>query len=611
MRSSAYVAAYNQKDAAKLVEFFTPDGTLIDSDNVATRGREAIAQEFSEAFAEPSTYTLEGNVERIRLITPDVAQVEGESRLVSPKEATIANHFVALLARQGDAWKLVEIRDYPSPAATVTPYERIKELEWMVGDWVDDSEDAEVSSTVQWGQGKAYLVRNYSVHIKGQPATSGLMIIAWEPQTEQIKSWIFNADGSRGEGSWTRASDNQWVVKASGSTGDGQPNSATQIISLVNKDAVKTSSVDRIVGGEIARDIDDLIMVRKPPAPGAGARTGQHVAGRVNHIGTLTRSRYISVEVSSDVQKALARSVRNVRGGLVRRDHDGPARTWRWSTWRRRATGRHVTTRWPTRWRRRLPTSSANSITAGWHVAPRDAARWRRHEPAANNARRYESTRRHDSTGHTFQAASAVIAREVRAAIDPRRFQAASAATALAAVATARALVEATDRRRSLAASAATAPELVAATDPRLFLANIGGNRPGIGAAIDLAASVAVIRPGGRAIVPVSEAGIDPDSAVVIARESLEATDHLFLAASVLVAITDPAWAIALASPAIGRDWGIDRDSGITALAAGCWAVATVSATLAAATSAAEVIRGGNNIGIGSIGGGTVEATTL
>jgi len=265
---AAYVATYNQKDTAKLVEFFTPDGTLIDSDNVATRGRAAIAQEFSEAFAESSTYTLEGKVERIRLITPDVAQVEGVSRMASPKEATIANLFVALLARHGPAWKLVEIREYSDPAASVTPYERLKELEWMVGDWVDETEDAQVSSTVQWGQGKGYLVRNYSVDIKGGPATSGLMIIAWDPQTEHIKSWIFNADGSRGEGSWTRAADNQWVVKAHGSTGDGQPNSATQIISLVNKDAVKTSSTDRIVGGEIARDIAEVIMVRKPPAPG-------------------------------------------------------------------------------------------------------------------------------------------------------------------------------------------------------------------------------------------------------------------------------------------------------------------------------------------------------
>jgi hypothetical protein len=95
------------------------------------------------------------------------------------------------------------------------------------------------------------------------------MIIGWDPQTEQIKSWIFNADGGRGEGSWTRATDNQWVVKAQGSTGDGRPTSTTQVISLVNKDAIKTSSTDRIIGGEIARDIEDVIMVRKPPPPGS------------------------------------------------------------------------------------------------------------------------------------------------------------------------------------------------------------------------------------------------------------------------------------------------------------------------------------------------------
>ncbi len=288
----AYVAAYNQKDTAKLVEFFTPDGTLIDSDNVATRGREAIAQEFSEAFAQPSTYTLEGKVERTRFITPDVAQVEGVSRLVSPKEATIVNHFIALLARQGDAWKLVEIRDYPEPGTSVTPYERLKELEWMVGEWVDETEDAQVSSTVQWGQGRGYLVRNYSAQSKDRAATSGLIIIAWDPQTEQIKSWIFSADGSRGEGSWTRAEDNQWVVKVHGNTGDGRPNSATQIISMVNKDAVKTKAIDRIVGGEIAPDVEEIIMVRKPPAPSTATAPASALNGRGEQIGTLIQFRH-------------------------------------------------------------------------------------------------------------------------------------------------------------------------------------------------------------------------------------------------------------------------------------------------------------------------------
>src|SRR5262245_38990897 len=42
---AAYVASYNQKDATKLAAFFTEDATLIDSENVATSGREAIIQD--------------------------------------------------------------------------------------------------------------------------------------------------------------------------------------------------------------------------------------------------------------------------------------------------------------------------------------------------------------------------------------------------------------------------------------------------------------------------------------------------------------------------------------------------------------------------------------
>src|SRR5262249_51909873 len=157
---AAYIAAYNQKNVGKLVDLFTPDGTLIDSENVAIRGRDDITEEFSEAFEERSNYTLHAQVDRIRMITPDVAQAEGVSRLVSPKEATIANHFVVLLARQGQNWKIAEIRDYPAPPDIVAPSERLKELEWLVGDWVDESEDTQVTSTVRWGQGNAYLVRD-------------------------------------------------------------------------------------------------------------------------------------------------------------------------------------------------------------------------------------------------------------------------------------------------------------------------------------------------------------------------------------------------------------------------------------------------------------------
>jgi hypothetical protein len=70
-----------------------------------------------------------------------------------------------------------------------------------------------------------------------------------------------------GEAVWTRSSENQWVVKAEGTLRDGSPTSATQIVDMISNDAVKTSSLDRIIGGEIAPDIEEVVMVRRPPDP--------------------------------------------------------------------------------------------------------------------------------------------------------------------------------------------------------------------------------------------------------------------------------------------------------------------------------------------------------
>jgi hypothetical protein len=141
----------------------------------------------------------------------------------------------------------------------------------MVGDWVDESESVKSSSTIRWADSQSFLVRTYQVEVKGEKATSGTMFIGWDPQTGQIKSWLFDSNGGHGEGLWTRTGEKEWVVKAQGVLRDGRPTSATQIHVILNKDSVKTSSIDRIIGGQIAPDIADVVMVRKPPQPG-GAR---------------------------------------------------------------------------------------------------------------------------------------------------------------------------------------------------------------------------------------------------------------------------------------------------------------------------------------------------
>ena len=247
---AAYVKAFNGLNAATLAELFTEDAALVDESGDTVRGKAAILDRFATGFARPSKHTLGTEVQSVRFISPDVAQVEGTSTLSAENEPSVVDRFVALFAKQGDAWRIAEIRDLPAPPEDVPPAERLKELEWMVGDWVDESPDATVRSTVRWGDNRAYLVRNSTVQV-GAEKSSSLMILGWDPRSGQLHSWIFDSDGGHGEGTWTRASDKQWIIRAEGVQRDGTANSATQFLTLVNKDAVKTSSVDRVVGDEV------------------------------------------------------------------------------------------------------------------------------------------------------------------------------------------------------------------------------------------------------------------------------------------------------------------------------------------------------------------------
>jgi uncharacterized protein (TIGR02246 family) len=264
----AFVKAYNAEDVQTLSDLFTPDAAVIDSAGQATRGRAQVTAMYAASFQDVEGLKLESAADAVRFLTPDVAEVEGQFLLSGggAGDARQNGTFAALVVRRDGRWRLAEIRDYPAPPEDITSYDHLKELEWMVGDWVDESGNAKVHSSIRWAVNESFLIRTYRAEVSGERAMDGTMFIGWDPQTGQIKSWVFDSEGGHGEGLWTRVAENRWVVKAHGVTRDGRPNSATQIHTVVSKDSVNTSSIDRIIGGEIAPDVTDVLMVRQPPA---------------------------------------------------------------------------------------------------------------------------------------------------------------------------------------------------------------------------------------------------------------------------------------------------------------------------------------------------------
>jgi uncharacterized protein (TIGR02246 family) len=267
----AFAKLYSSANAEGLAELFLDDASIVDPDGNTTRGKAAVAEMYSTAFQATPGLKVESKVDEVNFLTPDVARVEGQSQLSSATgDAAEFTKFSALLVRRDGKWRIAEIREYAAPPADISPYERLKDLEWMVGDWVDESDNDRIESSVRWADNQSYLVRTYKVELQGEKGSSGTIFIGWDPQSGQIKSWLFDSNGGHGEALWTRTNEKEWVVKAQGVLRDGRPTSATQIHTIINKDSVKTSSIDRIIGGQVAPDIVDVVMVRKAPAP-AGA----------------------------------------------------------------------------------------------------------------------------------------------------------------------------------------------------------------------------------------------------------------------------------------------------------------------------------------------------
>lgn len=268
----AFAKIYETANAAGLAELFLDEAMIVDPDGNATRGKGAVMAMYEAAFKENPGLKLESSVQDIRFLTPDLVRVEGKARLsVSKGDASEFTGFTTMLARRDGKWRIAEIHEYAAPTNEISAYERLKELEWMVGEWVEEGDKAKSQSTVEWAENQSFLVRKYSIEVQGEKPSTGTMFIGWDPQSGQIKSWLFNSEGGHGEGLWTRTSDKEWVVKASGVLRDGRPTSATQIHSMINKDSVKVSSIDRIIGGVVAPDVIDVVMVRKPPQPGAAS----------------------------------------------------------------------------------------------------------------------------------------------------------------------------------------------------------------------------------------------------------------------------------------------------------------------------------------------------
>ena len=263
----AFTKAFDAGDAAAVAATFTAGALVVDEEGQRTEGRAAIRDLLANSFKNAPGSKIAIQVDSLRFLSTDTALEEGRTT-ITPKQGAgdpEFSRFTAVYVKESGHWLQAAVRD--EPAANLSVHDRLKELEWLVGEWVNESQEAVVFTTCKWADNGNFLLREFTVKALGKPVMSGSQRIGWDPVRRQFKSWVFDTEGGYVEAYWTRDG-NQWVAKAEGVTQSGEPASATNIITRLGKDRIGWQSVNRTLGGAGVPGVDEFTLVRKPPEIG-------------------------------------------------------------------------------------------------------------------------------------------------------------------------------------------------------------------------------------------------------------------------------------------------------------------------------------------------------
>ncbi len=258
----AYVAAFNRADAKALTALWSPEAVYtnpLSGEQVV--GREAIERQFAAIFAEAKGAKLEATTVSIGFVSPNVAVEQGMAKVISPDQTPEESQYTAVYVKREGQWLLDRVTEETVPVVT-SHYEQLKDLEWMVGRWIDQDDEATVVTECNWTRNNNFLTRSFTVQVRDRIEMAGMQIIGWDPAARQIRSWVFDSDGGFGQATWKKKG-NRWYIHQSGVLPDGRKSSSVNIITYVDDNTCTLQSVDRTVDSELLPNIEEVTVSKQ------------------------------------------------------------------------------------------------------------------------------------------------------------------------------------------------------------------------------------------------------------------------------------------------------------------------------------------------------------
>ena len=247
----------------RLAALWAPDAEYIDESGESFQGRAAIEKVYAEVFQQHHGAMMTVKIESIRLLGPDVALEKGVAWVKSPGGiADTAARYTVVHSKRDGKWIMVFGRDAPYVPASNEDY--LKDLEWLIGDWVPEAKDQPLRLHFEWMAQRNFIKNTYTVTKDGETALTGGQIIGWNPKRGQIVSWHFDAQGGFGEDVWTKDG-SKWVIEATGVLRDGSESTAVNIITPIDANSFTWQSIKRTLDGVSLPDTPPAKIVRVQP----------------------------------------------------------------------------------------------------------------------------------------------------------------------------------------------------------------------------------------------------------------------------------------------------------------------------------------------------------
>jgi uncharacterized protein (TIGR02246 family) len=259
-----YGTAMAAGDLDAVMAFWAPDADYIDEAGTQTQGADKIAALFRKALPEMKGSKINMRVHSLRFLRPEICLEDGTVERTAPTGTKETSRFAIVWTKTGDKWLISNVRDLPTevtdlPSAAAA---QLNDLGWLVGEWANDGDKAEVTIKVSWATNKAFLLMDYVIKRDDADPLEVNVRVGWDARTGRTRSWVFDSVGGFAEAYW-RKDGKRWIVGTSGTLPDGGTGGATNIYEFVDDNTFVWRATERDADGQPLPDAE-VKFVRKP-----------------------------------------------------------------------------------------------------------------------------------------------------------------------------------------------------------------------------------------------------------------------------------------------------------------------------------------------------------